>query len=430
MFSRHQPDVLVVGAGPVGLISALRLAQHSVNVEIIDEEIRTAAHSYALALHPGTLGLLHELGVEPEKMEGSLRVDTVGFYDRHERRAELRLADLPVECPYLLVVRQSHLEDLLERALRDKNVAVRWHTRLRECRPEEDRVVSDIEKLDRVSSGYAIAGMETEVVKQYDRRSRFVIGADGHRSGIRKGLGVDFPTMAPPELFAVFEFECEPPLDTHEVRVALDGRSTNVLWPLPDGRCRWSFQVWDEPEAPYDLHFKSRLAVQVGRDYFVHVTPDLLANLIDERAPWFESWPGRIFWSVLARFERRLAGSAGAGRVWLAGDALHLTGPVGVQSMNVGLREGRDLADRVAGALQDEAFPPDMFDAYGRERILEWRQLLGQDDELIPLEGADEWVVSNRDRILPCLPGSGRELELLAEQMGLKLPRRELAGSP
>jgi 2-polyprenyl-6-methoxyphenol hydroxylase-like FAD-dependent oxidoreductase len=419
MFARHQPEALVVGAGPVGLTAALALARRSVDVEIVDEEIRTAAHSYALALHPGTLALLHELGVPPAGFDRSLRVDTVAFYEGEERKAELRLADLDCEFPYLLVVRQSELEDMLERALRNEKVKVKWHHRLGALRTEEDRLVAEVETLDRVSSGYAIAGTEMEVTKTHRLEPRFVIGADGHRSAVRQALGIGFEEVAAPELFAVFEMDCEPPLEAHEVCVAFDGRSTNVLWPLPDGRCRWSFQVWDEPGSGHDLHHKSRLAVQVGQDFFPHVTPDLLSKLIDQRAPWFGSWPGEIHWSVLARFERRLASAAGSGRAWLAGDAIHLTGPVGIQSMNVGMREGADLADRVTRALAGEADAPARLEAYGRERIVEWRRLLGLDPPLVGRNGTDAWVVKNRSRLLPCLPASGAELEELAGQIGL-----------
>jgi 2-polyprenyl-6-methoxyphenol hydroxylase-like FAD-dependent oxidoreductase len=418
MLARHQPQALVVGAGPVGLTAALALARRSVDVEIIDEEIRTAAHSYALALHPGTLALLHELGISPEGLDRSLRVDTVAFYDGHERKAELRLSDLDCEFPYLLVVRQSQLEDVLERALKHEKSKVRWHHRLGGLRVEGDRLHADIETLDRVSSGYAIAGTEMEVTKRHRLEPRFVIGADGHRSTVRQALGLSFEEVAAPELFAVFELDCEPPLETNEVCVTIDGRTTNVLWPLPDGRCRWSFQVWDQASAPQDLHHKSRLAVQVGQDFFPHVTPELLSKLIDERAPWFGSWPGEIHWSVLARFERRLASAAGSGRAWLAGDAIHLTGPVGVQSMNVGMREGVDLADRVARALGGGSVAG-LLEAYGRERIVEWRRLLGLDALLVGRQGTDAWMAKHRARLLSCLPASGAELEQLAGQLGL-----------
>jgi 2-polyprenyl-6-methoxyphenol hydroxylase-like FAD-dependent oxidoreductase len=427
MFARHEPEVLVVGAGPVGLTSALALARHSVDVEIIDEEIRTAAHSYALALHPGTLALLHELGVSPEGLDRSLRVDTVALYDGLERKAELRLADLDCEFPYLLVVRQSELEDVLERALKNEKVKVRWHHRLGGLRVEGDRLAADVDTLDRVSSGYAIAGTEAVVAKTHRLEPRFLIGADGHRSTVRQALGLGFDEVAAPELFAVFELECEPPLETHEVCVVLDGRTTNVLWPLPDGRCRWSFQVWDEPGAPYDLRNKSRLAVQVGPDFFPHVTPELLSQLIDQRAPWFGSWPGEIYWSVLARFERRLASAAGTGRAWLAGDAIHLTGPVGIQSMNVGMREGADLADRVAQALGGGSVAG-LLEGYGVARIAEWRRLLGLDGLLVGREGPDAWPAKHRAQLLSCLPASGSELEQLAGQLGLRFEEGAAVG--
>jgi 2-polyprenyl-6-methoxyphenol hydroxylase-like FAD-dependent oxidoreductase len=72
MFSHPDPEVLVVGAGPVGLVAALSLQQRGVRVEIVDERQRTTQHSYALALHPRTLGILDEAGLA-ERLIGAGR---------------------------------------------------------------------------------------------------------------------------------------------------------------------------------------------------------------------------------------------------------------------------------------------------------------------------------------------------------------------
>src|SRR5690606_8964144 len=81
MFGREKTDVLVVGAGPVGLFTALHLARHGVRVQIVDKEWRTGAHSYALALHAASLRLLDDLGLRARVLEHAYRVDTVAFYD-------------------------------------------------------------------------------------------------------------------------------------------------------------------------------------------------------------------------------------------------------------------------------------------------------------------------------------------------------------
>ena len=418
MFRRHEPRVLVVGAGPVGLFTALSLKRRSVDVEIVDQERRPTSHSYALALHPSSLELLESAEIDLAGLRDCMRVEHVTFYDGPNVQATVNLAELPVRHPYLLVMRQSHLEQVLEHELLKRKVHVRWHHRLASFREEDDHVIAEVKKVDRITTGYPIATSEEEVVKEYRWRPRFLVGADGHRSLVRRELGIGFRETGPAQLFGVFEFETETP-PPNEVRVVFHEGTTNVLWPLPDGRVRWSFEL---PEAPEDgdSRYKSRLAVQMGADAFPHLTGDLLNELLSKRAPWFGQASGEIYWSVMARFERRIADSFGRGRVWLAGDAGHLTGPVGMHSMNVGLREAADLSDRI-GQVEAEAAGLEIFTSYDPERATEWRHLLGVDQDVIAVPGADEWVRQHARQIHGCLPGSRGELELLAGQLGLQL---------
>jgi 2-polyprenyl-6-methoxyphenol hydroxylase-like FAD-dependent oxidoreductase len=267
-----------------------------------------------------------------------------------------------------------------------------------------------------------VALSEWEVVKKLRRNPRFLIGADGHRSRVRATLGIDFDTVAPPEVFAVFEFACDWPAQ-NELRVVLTETTANVLWPFPDGRCRWSFQLEDGATRLRDPRYKSRYAYQVGRESFPHLSERLLGEMIAERAPWFDAKPGEVFWSAGVRFERRIASRFGRGRAWLAGDSGHLTGPAGIQSMNVGLREARDLAACIAGVLPDGA-PGDTLAVYDRERLREWKSLLGLESGVTANEHADDWVARNCDRIVPCIPASGAELSALLGQIGLELPDR------
>ena len=265
------------------------------------------------------------------------------------------------------------------------------------------------------------------LVHEYHHEVPFVVGADGHRSLVRRQLGIDYGEAGPSHLFGVFEFEAEPPV-RNEVRVVFTDETTSVLWPLPDGRCRWSFQMKADGVELDDVHFKSRLLVQSGQDYFPHLTRELLVNLITERAPWFTTIPGEVFWSALVRFESRLATGFGQDRIWLAGDAAHMTGPVGVQSMNVGLREANRLAEKIE-EVQRGAYPLSRISLYEDEFRSEWQQLLGLGGGLVAGPKADDWVASNRHRILPCMPASGRDIGLLAEQIGLGFSRTELTGA-
>jgi pentachlorophenol monooxygenase len=244
-----------------------------------------------------------------------------------------------------------------------------------------------------------------------------VIGADGHRSLVRRALATSFDEARPSQAFAIFE--CQAPGASDEMRLVVDQASVNALWPLPDGRARWSLELV-APEVSSADRFKSRLTTMLGEHFFPHLDEARTRELLRERAPWFEKGAMDIGWSIEVRFEHRLAESFGRGRVWLAGDAAHLTGPAGMQSMNAGLAEAHDLAARIK-RVRDSQAGLDLLDAYGRERLADWAFLLGRRGGLRPGKSTPDFVAKNTGRLLPCLPATGADLAPLAAQLGLEV---------
>lgn len=416
MSGRIDTEVLIVGAGPVGLFTALSLTTRGVKVKIVDEEFRTAAHSYAVAVHPRSLELLDELGVATDMLARGYRVDVVAFYDGPNKCGELRLSELDRKFPFVLVLPQSELEGLLEGQLRKIGVKVEWNHRVTHLQADEAHATAAVDRLAKASCGYAVATTEWITDKTTEVGAEFVVGADGHRSVVRRALGTEYAAVGPAESFAVFEFQTSADLEG-EVRIVLSEDTTSVLWPLPDGRCRWSFQC-QQIGASEGPRMKYRLSVPIGRQALPHVPSDRLGELIRMRSPWFSSDIGSIDWSMEVRFERRLAGSYGQDRLWLAGDSAHLTGPVGGQSVNMGFREAAELSSRLTGVLRAAA-PLDSLAEYDAQFLAQWRQLLAVDGGLAPNEGAPEWARRHCLRILPCIPATGDALSSLAAQINL-----------
>ncbi|MDX1630674.1 MAG: FAD-dependent monooxygenase [Thermoanaerobaculia bacterium] len=426
-FKKSDPEVLVVGAGPVGMVSALELARAGVRVEIVDEQWRTAGHSYALALHPRSVDLLVQRGLEDLADRGH-RIDTVAFYDGGDRRAELDLSLLAGDHPELLVVPQRALEDLLENRLRREKVKVRWNHRLSVLDATTARPEVRIERLGKDTTGYGISSTVWVVEKIFRMEPFLVLGADGHRSSVRRRAGIDFPEVGEAQVFGVFEFLADGPIPD-EMSVVLDDETTNVLWPLGDGRYRWSFELSEE-ELFAQARTKSRLQVQLGTSSLPYVPVEKLGEILAERVPWFQAEIDEVIWSAAVRFERRLAGSFGRGAAWLAGDAAHLANPVGVQSMNVGLAEGVDLADRFSRILRDDA-SLDILEEYEDRRLREWEHLLHPEESLRIRDEADEWVRRRASRIPVCVPATGEDLKALLDQIGLELePASETSREP
>jgi 2-polyprenyl-6-methoxyphenol hydroxylase-like FAD-dependent oxidoreductase len=420
VFGGSKTDVLVVGAGPTGLLAALRLAEQGIAVEVIEEEWRSAGHSYALALHPRSLLLLEEVGVAAEAVTQGQKLERIALFEGAEPRATLRPAAATAPFTFLLALPQSALERLLTRRLEEKGVKVRWSHRLFKLEPRGDRVVASVHRLEKQSTGYAVARTEWAIDKELTFEAGFVIGADGHRSLVRRALGASFGEAGPSQAFAVFE--CDGGAGPNdEMRLVLGDETVNVLWPLPAGRARWSLEV-DASDVSSEDRFKSRLTTMLGERFFPHLEEKRIRELLRERAPWFATDLGKLGWSVEVRFERRLAGAFGRDRVWLAGDAGHLAGPAGMQSMNAGLREASDLASRIA-RVQKREDGLGLLEAYGRERLAEWRFLLGLAGGLRAGGATPPFVATNAGRLLACLPATGEDVNGLALQIGLEVDR-------
>ncbi len=417
MFTHNDVDALVVGAGPVGMMTALSLAERGLNAQIIDEEWRTAAHSYACALHPRTLRLLKLLALADDAVALGERMDTVGFYDGTRRRAEVRLSALPGEFPFLLVLPQSEFEGLLERTLRERwNLDVLWNHRLSDFTASPGGILATVDRLEGTATGHIVPRWELVVKKTIETRAAYLVGADGHQSWVRQRLGLEYERVGEPEVFVVYEFESDATA-ARELQVILHQETTNVLWPLPGGKWRLSCQ-WTADQLASEFPAKNRSPVRFYDEAADRKGRHRLERLLGERAPWFRGSSGEIHWSLRVRFNRQYLRACGSERCWLVGDAAHQTGPVGIQSLNVGLCEAEDLARRLATVIH-EGEPAAALSTYETERRAEWSRLLGADGNLKSQGNAEPWVTANAARILPCLPASGEDLDRLLLQLGL-----------
>ena len=412
----RSPDVLVVGAGPVGMFAALSMARAGLAVEVIDEQVRQAGHSYAVGLHPGSVLLLDELGVLDRLLPHGQRIDSVVLHaECGEMERRVSLAGLTGGRSFGLAVPQTHLEAELQRALERRHVKVRWNHRLADLDADQDPPAAAVERLGREGSGYGYAVNVTVVDRRQVLHPRFVVGADGHRSTVAARLGIAAEPRRPAQTFAAFEVELGDSVASDELQILLGQQTVDAIWPLPEGWFRCTFELRD-PRIVGPERFKDRAVWSVA-------TPELaalLARLMAERAPWLPA-PRRVGWTAVTRFERRVAPSWGRNRTWLIGDAAHLASPLGSHSLNRGLREAEALAGSIAaicgGGAGDAALP-----AWAERARAEWEWMFAAQAHC-----ADVWLAPYAEALLPALPATGDALRELIARTGLVAARDGVA---
>jgi 2-polyprenyl-6-methoxyphenol hydroxylase-like FAD-dependent oxidoreductase len=385
-------QLLVVGAGPVGLFAGLCAARRGLRVALVERNFRGCEHGHASILHPSSLRLLDEHGLSSQlRAAGSV-------VERIDLRVDGRLVkSLELAMP-ALTISQGAFEELLLKELRAKAIEIKAPYVATAFEQEPAGVRTHIQRREPLGSPAHCD--EWECVEASSIDSAFVIGADGYSSGVREALGLDNLDVGATETFAMFEGPEASATESSTLELAFAAGLGSIVMPLPKQRTRWGFQLVSALDAAPNL--------------------DQLRALVGGRMPWRRSPPERVDWSTVTHFERRLARSFGNGRVWLAGDAAHITSPFGGQSMNGGLTEVHDLVDRMADCLL-EGKSLDTVEQLGAAREREWAELLGFKVELQNPDNALAWLRGHARRIISALPASGLDLQRLMRDLGVTI---------
>ncbi|HYU85058.1 MAG TPA: NAD(P)/FAD-dependent oxidoreductase [Kribbellaceae bacterium] len=306
-------DVLVVGAGPAGLATAITLAAEGVDVTVVDATAEHANTSRAAVVHARTLEVLDRIGVAKPLAELGIHARRFTVRDRDRVLVPVRFDDLPSAYPYTLMVPQHVTEQVLRDRLTELGVRVHRPVRATGLTSYDDHVAVTLDSGETIRAGY-------------------VVGADGMHSVVRDlaGLGFDGETL--PQSLSLADIRIEDGgLPADEVVLYFSTRGMLVSAPLPDGSYRIVTAVDPAPEDP-DVAFVQRLLDERGGRHPRAVVRE-------------------VVWGSRFRIQERVASSYRAGRVLLAGDAAHTHSPAGGQGMNLGLRDAVALGSALARAL-------------------------------------------------------------------------------
>src|SRR5690606_19657754 len=136
-------------------------------------------------------------------------------------------------------------ERLLIRRLDELGVRVQWDHELAAFKSKNDEIQAEVHRFDEVPQGYPILDLRRMVTKTYHVTTAFLIGTDGYHSTVRRYQNIEYTSHGPHHYYSLYEFQTAEDMN-HEVRFAIHDHFTSALWPMPDGRCRWTFEI----EAP------------------------------------------------------------------------------------------------------------------------------------------------------------------------------------
>jgi 2-polyprenyl-6-methoxyphenol hydroxylase-like FAD-dependent oxidoreductase len=351
-------DVLIVGAGPTGLMLANQLGRRGIRPLIIDRHSGPAQQSRALGVHARTMEIYSKLGV----VERALSLGKAGTganmwaQGRHMARIPLGEAGKAVTpYPYVFILGQDDNEVILGERLRDWGVDIQWNTELVGLEQHQDHVVATLRQPDQSSRTVTAA---------------WVAGCDGARSAVRELNGITFPGAPYEHVFFVADTVATGTMVADEVNVYLLKSGFHLFFPMR-GKDHWRVVGILPPE----LRNQADLAFEAVVPF---LRTEAGSNLEFQACSWFSTY--RIHHRAASRFRK--------GRCFLLGDAAHIHSPVGAQGMNTGLQDAYNLAWKLALVLRKEAGEP-LLDTYEEERIPIAQRLLNTTDRAFRLVVAD-----------------------------------------
>jgi 2-polyprenyl-6-methoxyphenol hydroxylase-like FAD-dependent oxidoreductase len=325
-------DVLIIGAGPTGLVLALWLTKLGVKVRIVDKTAEPGTTSRALAVQARTLELYRQLDLADAVVERGHKVPAVNLWVKGEPAARLPFETIGSNLtPYsfLQIFPQDQHERLLMERLEALGVSVARKTELARFNAEADRVIA-----------YLRGPGDGEDVCE----ASYIAGCDGARSIVRETIGTGFPGGTYRQVFYVADVEASGPPVNGELHVDLDEADFLAVFPLAGkGRARLIGPVRDERADHTD-----KLKFEDVSDRAI----DHLKVKID-KMNWFSTY--QVHHRVAEHFRK--------GRAFLLGDAAHIHSPAGGQGMNTGIGDAINLAWKLAAVMAGHA-PDRLLESY------------------------------------------------------------------
>jgi 2-polyprenyl-6-methoxyphenol hydroxylase-like FAD-dependent oxidoreductase len=335
MSANHDSDVIVVGAGPVGLVAGCELARRGLRVRVIDKLAQPTDQSRAIAVHARSLDMFDQMGIVDNLLSTGIKARAMQMHAGGRDLFRVPLDGVDSAFPFMLTTAQTETERVLGDHLRSLGVTVDHGIELIALSQDADAVHLTL----RGGDG------STEQVS-----ASWAIGADGGQSTVRKMVGTKLAGSFVGEHFLLGDVDAEHQLDLDSAHTYFAADGPVVVLPMAGGRMRFLAQVHDAPGAPIN----------------VHPTQEDLQAIIDRRISGIRVL--RSHWLTCFEIRHARVPAYRWGRVFLAGDAAHIHSPAGGQGMNTGMQDAFNLAWKLAAVVNGDGGET-LLDSYQAERL-------------------------------------------------------------
>ncbi len=332
-------QMVVVGAGPVGMTVAALCAEQGVTPILVERRVERPEGSRAIGVTPASLEIFGRIGLDTAMLERGVMVRAAYVHNAYRKLGRLGFSEISGRHPYILVLPQADTEELLLRYLKEHGIVVHegWTV---ENLSEADKAQESVRIGLRRTGGGVLEGTHSVSSDTAELHSEYVVCADGFRGGLAAQLGLASPPRYMPYHFVMGDFHDRSSLGA-DAHLWFTSSGAVESFPLPAGRRRWIAQL------------STGLSKKISKDLSREPIDNLatLEHLVYERSG-FTLHSEDCSWRSTFQPVRRIAAAAAVGRCFLAGDALHAMSPIGGQGMNSGIADAELLSELLSSLLR------------------------------------------------------------------------------
>lgn len=338
-------EVLIVGAGPTGLLLACELARRAISFRIIDRAPRPSSLSRALGIQSRSLEILENLGLLPSLLKEGFWLTGTSIYRDRELLRRIPLDEKPTDTepyPTLLMIDQARVEHVFSEELKRQGIEIERNCELKNFAYDAGSVSATLS--------------ENRLLQRL--KCRYLVGCDGPKSKVRETLDIDFVGFAYPKVYTIAEVRMNWNMPQEMYRFLSD---SGDLLAIPLGDDRFRLTAWEEDLRPREKSSASLHQTLADPPALSHIQ-----ELVDRTVP---GGVKVLEATALMRYkmELRLASAYRRGRCFIAGDACHVHPPTGSQGLNTGIQDAYNLGWKLASVVRGDC-PRELLESYETER--------------------------------------------------------------